>query len=443
MPRILLLPKHMNMQNINNKNKPETSSNVVSDSSLAYKRMKSIATGLFIIMTAIYVISKFVEIKFHWVSYIRAFSEAAMVGALADWFAVTALFRHPMGIPIPHTAIIPNSKDRIGEGLGSFISRNFLQPEQVKKRLEPIDLAQYFANWVLEPNRARQIANGIASTIPRIMALLKDGPIYNWLESTITDKLRNLDVASLLADAIGILTSNNRHRPIVDLIIFHADLAINNYEPEFREKVSNNTNWLPKLFSVDDTAADSLLASIRETLREAAHDPNHKLRNAIDDAIKHFQQNLRSDPNLRDNLKNWIIDFSEHPVVTNYIKGIWADLKRDMSLPDAVRHENIVNALENSLSDVANSLLKDNELRLSINARFKQWAVELSAAQGENVGKMVADTIKSWDATTTVNQIENAVGRDLQYIRINGTVIGGIVGLFIHIISQIIFKHLG
>ena len=124
------------MQNINDKNNPETSSNVVSDSSLAYKRMKSIATGLFIIMTAIYVISKFVEIKFHWVSYIRAFSEAAMVGALADWFAVTALFRHPMGIPIPHTAIIPNSKDRIGEGLGSFISRNFLQPEQVKKRLE-------------------------------------------------------------------------------------------------------------------------------------------------------------------------------------------------------------------------------------------------------------------------------------------------------------------
>lgn len=403
----------------------------------AFNRMKNIATTLFVIMVVIYILSKIFEPKFPFLVFFRAFSEAAMVGALADWFAVTALFRHPLGLPIPHTAIIPRSKDRIGEGLGSFISRNFLQPEQVKSRLENIDLSSAVANWINEPNRAQKVAAGISSALPRIMSLVKDGPINDWIQRSITNKIKNLDVATLLADSIAILTNNNRHKPIVDMIIFHTDLAMHKYEPEFRKKVTSKTGWLPKLFSVDSTASDSLLSAIKDTLNEAAQDPNHELRKYIDEALRHFEHNLRFDPNLREQISNWVKEMAEHPTVKNYVASIWIDIKQSFTNPNSDNYSQIALAIENGLKDFSSALLQNDELRTSINHRLKQWALELADTQGQSVGNMVADTIKGWDATTVVTQIETAVGRDLQYIRINGTVIGGLIGLIIYIISSL------
>lgn len=424
----------LSMPNRNNGNQ----NNIDNDALEAFIRMRRFATTLFFIMVALYIITKIFEQKFHFLSYFRAFGEAAMVGALADWFAVTALFRRPMGLPIPHTAIIPRSKDRIGIGLGRFISRNFLQPQQVEQRLENVDLAGGFANWLNKDERAHKLASGLAAALPRLTGLLKDGPIANWLKETIINRLQQTDIATLFADGLALLTREKRHKPIVDLIIFHADLYLNSQESEFRKKVTSNTEWLPKLLSIDAKAADALLNSMHQTLSEASKDPNHSIRAKIDDALQHLEHNLRFDPELRSELSAWIIDLSRHKVISDYIGKIWEDIKQSFSAPSPDGNEKLINAISGFLEEIASAIIRNDELRESLNTKLKQWAIELSANQGEAVGDMVADTIKGWDASTVVSQIENAVGRDLQYIRINGTLIGGLVGLFIHTLSQIL-----
>lgn len=409
------------------------------EAKMALQKMKNLATGLFIVMAIVFIIAKIFEKQFHWVSYVRAFGEAAMVGALADWFAVTALFRHPLGLPIPHTAIIPKSKDRIGIGLGNFISRNFLRPEQVSRRLENIDLSKTIIDFLMNEEKKIKLSQSIASTIPRIFALLKDGPIMEWLENLAKEKFKNTDLANILANGLSLLIKNKRHIPIIDLIIFHADLALSKYEPKFRENVTKNTNWLPKLFSVDETAANSLLLSLRQSLEEAAKDKNHSLRNSIDEALIHFENNLRNDNELRQQIKSWQNEFSQNETISNFIRNIWSQIKQGLTNNYDSQKDNITNALTRGFGEIANALQDNIELSNSVNNKLKEWAVEIAAAQGDSVGKMVADTIKGWDVATVVTQIETAVGKDLQYIRINGTVIGGLVGLLIHIFSDLVF----
>ena len=415
--------------------------NANDEAQIAFIRMRRLATALFFLMFVVYLCTRLFEENFYPLTYVRAFSEAAMVGALADWFAVTALFRRPMGLPIPHTAIIPRSKDRIGQGLGRFISRNFLQPEQVERRLDGVDIAGGFAKWVNDGDRATRLAKGIATAVPRLLSILKDGPIADWLQKTIINKAKNADIGTLLADGIALLTRHKRHKPIVDLIIFHADLAVHSSEIDFRRKVTENTDWLPKLLAIDSAASDALLDSIKETLKEAASNPNHSLRARIDEALSHLEHNLRFDPDLREQLRKWINEMAEHEAVSKFVAAVWGDIKAELSENNEVRQEKLVGALGDGLSEIGEVMTRDNDLKESINSRLKQWAIELSSSQGEAVGSMVAETIKGWDASTVVNQIENAVGRDLQYIRINGTLIGGLVGLLIHTISQLILQN--
>jgi uncharacterized membrane-anchored protein YjiN (DUF445 family) len=409
------------------------------DPLLAFKRMKRIATGLFVAMTLVFVTAKFFEAHSPIIPFVRAFAEAAMVGALADWFAVTALFRRPLGLPIPHTAIVPRSKDRIGAGLGRFISRNFLQGEQVERRLRDMDLAGSCANWLSEGDRATRIARSIAAAVPRVLGFLNDGKISAWLQNALVERIRSADITVLMAEGLEILIRSGRHKPIVDLIIFHADLTIHAQEQEFRSRVTNKMDWLPKLFSVDAAASDALLTAIKDTLKDAAKDPNHRIRARIDDALAHLVHDLRHDPNLRDQLQNWVREIADHPLVRTYVSQIWSDLKTTMRTQAPSETDRLTHAIAAGLDDLARAILRDDDLRQSLNTRLKGWAVELADSQGESVGTMVADTIKGWDAQTVVNQIEAAVGRDLQYIRISGTVIGGLAGLVIYVVSEFVF----
>jgi uncharacterized membrane-anchored protein YjiN (DUF445 family) len=404
----------------------------LNDQVAAFHRMRAIATGLLALMACVFVVAKLNEDKHLAIEFVRA-----MVGALADWFAVTALFRHPLGLPIPHTAIVPRSKDRIGSGLGRFLSRNFLQPDQVARRLERVDLTGTLADWLADQDRARRVASAIASAVPRLLAVVNDGRITGWLQSLVADRIRRADIATLLADGIELLTRNQRHKPIVDLILFHADLAVHSQEGEFRRRVSDRTDWLPKLLSIDQAASDALLEAIKDTVKAAASDPDHSLRLRIDDALAHFVRDLRLNPNLRDQLTNWVREMAGHPAVGRYLSQVWTDVKGGLNNPDQQDREKMVSAIASALVDASAALRRDEDLRETLNNRLRVWAVELADTQGHAVADLVADTIRNWDAKTVVTQIENAVGRDLQYIRINGTVIGGLVGVIIHAIVHL------
>jgi uncharacterized membrane-anchored protein YjiN (DUF445 family) len=409
------------------------------DARAAFHRMRAIATGLFLLMAVLFVIAKVFEDVHPAIPFLRAFAEAAMVGALADWFAVTALFRRPLGLPIPHTAIVPRSKDRIGQGLGRFIARNFLQPEQVERRVADLDLAGGFARWIGEKDRARRLAVTLTTAVPRVLALMSDDRISSWLERTVSERLARTDVATLLSEGIELLTRDGRHRPVVDLIIFHAGVAVQSQEGEFRARVSARTDWLPKLLKVDEAASNALLEAIKDTLKEAAYDPAHPLRERVNDAIAHFASDLKGDLKLRGELSAWMREMASHPSVRRYVARIWSDVKTAIADPSPEGRERIADALGRGLEDMAAALLRDEELRASLNVRLKTWAVELAGARGAAVGDLVAETIRGWDARTVVDQIETAVGRDLQYIRINGTVIGGLIGLVIHTVSIFVF----
>ena len=409
------------------------------DQLAAFQRMRMIATALVVLMGVTFGVSKAYEDTHLAVEFIRAFSEAALVGALADWFAVTALFRRPLGLPIPHTAIVPRSKDRIGNGLGNFLRRNFLQPEQVAKRLEPHDLTGIVSDWLSNKDRASRIAKAISAAVPRLVGILNDDRISGWLQTTLANRIKATDIPTLLADGIDLLTRNNRHKPIVDLILFHADLAVHSQEEEFRTRVSDQTNWLPKLFQVDSAASDALLGAIKETLKEAAKDPDHRFRQRIDDALAHFAHDLRFNPNLRDQLTNWVAEMTNHPAVGTFVNEVWNDLKASLSNPQSENPDRLSGMLASGLERLADALKNDADLRNSLNARLKAWAVELSEHQGNAIVQMVSETIQGWDAKTVVNQLETAVGRDLQYIRINGTVIGGLVGVVLHVIVLVAY----
>lgn len=409
------------------------------DARAALNRMRAIATGLFVLMAVTFVLAKVYQDFHPAIPFIRAFAEAAMVGALADWFAVTALFRHPLGIPIPHTAIVPRSKDRIGQGLGRFIARNFLQPDQVDRRLKEVDLAGGFARWVSEGERSKRLAQGLATALPRILGLLNDGKISAWLETAVAEKLSRTDVATLLSDGLDVLTREGRHRSVVDLIISHADIAVATNQDEFKARVSQRTDWLPKLFAVDAAASKALIDAIRDTLAAAATDTNHPLRSRVDDALLALARDLKEREELREAINGWVRKMGNHETMRRYVSSIWAELKGGLTEPGGEGQTRMVEALAGGLKDLAAALQRDPELRDTLNQRLKGWSVELAAARGAAVGDLVAETIRSWDARTVVDQIETAVGRDLQYIRINGTLIGGLIGLVIHTVSVAVF----
>jgi uncharacterized membrane-anchored protein YjiN (DUF445 family) len=403
---------------------------------LSLHAMRTIATGLLVFMAAVFVIAKANEHLHPAIGYIRAFAEASMVGALADWFAVTALFRRPLGLPIPHTAIIPRSKDRIGEGLGTFIAENFLHPDVIARRIDGVDLAGAAARWLGEPERLRMVGNALADAAPRLLELVDDDRVEKWLQDFAVSRLQAMDVSSALASGIAILTADGRHQEVVDMLLRHADEALIDEEPLLRQKVSANTGWMSKLFSADDKAADAMIAAVRDTIAEAAANPDHAVRRRFNGAVTELIYDLKLSPTLRDKVEEAAHKALEHPSVRAYVAEVWRDMKDSLAASDGTSKQALAARISEALGDLTAGLLKEHELRAALNERLSAWVITLADTRGADVGRIVADTVKSWDARTVVSQIENAVGRDLQYIRINGTLIGGLVGLSLHALTE-------
>jgi uncharacterized membrane-anchored protein YjiN (DUF445 family) len=401
--------------------------------------MRLRATGLLLVMAAVFVVAKLYEDVHPAIPFVRAFAEAAMVGGLADWFAVTALFRRPLGLPIPHTAIIPRSKDRIGEGLAGFLRDNFLQREQVAARLAGADLVGDAARWLDEPARGAAIARAIADAAPRIVGLLNDERVSAWAREAVTDRIRRMDMPSLLADLLDVLTANGRHQGVVDLAITHADRLLAQEEPELRRRVTERTGWFSRLFDADQKAADAMVGALRDTIREAALNPDHVLRRRVDEAAAEMIVALRYNPATRAEVTAWVNGVLDQPVIQTYFGGLWGEVKAWLKADGARIREELALRLEHGLEDLVDGVMQDAALRESLNRHLRTAAEDLAAARGPDVARLVSDTVRAWDARTVVEQIEAGVGRDLQYIRISGTLVGGLVGLVIHTVSTVFF----
>ncbi len=409
--------------------------------SLAFMRL--LATGLLVLMVLIFLIARAHEAgnpENLWVGYVRAFAEAATVGALADWFAVTALFRHPLGLPIPHTAIIPKSKDRIGEGLGHFLERNFLAPELVEARLKQTDLLGAAAKWASGPGRAALIAKGAAELLPRALDMVDDSPVEAALKNFIGARLKSADMATWLAGTLEFMTAGGRHRGLLDHLIKAADALLSESEMDIRARIRANSGFFARLFSLDRQASDAIVSAARGAISEMANDPESELRARLDNALARLASDLRLSPDLRaevEGLKNRLLD---HPDVQAFAGALWRAVKGDLqegaqNLADG----GIATTIENAVLGFARKIQEDDDLRAALNERLRDWILRLANDRGGDVSRFVSDTIKSWDARTIMARIEAGVGADLQYIRISGTLIGGLVGVILHLVEQVWF----
>lgn len=396
--------------------------------------MRRVATGLLIAVSILYVIAHLMERTHPWAAFVRAFAEAAMVGALADWFAVTALFRHPLGIPIPHTAVIPRSKDRIGEGLGRFVEENFLAPQIVAEKIRSTDLAGSLARWMTTPDNSGMAAAGVMRALSVVAHSLTDEDLARLIRKHLLTPVERRELAPLFGKMLAVLMTEQGHKPVVAALLRRSADWIREYEPQLRDAVRDRTSWLWRRFSMDQRIADSMLSALDETFRTAADDPNHTLRLRIDEALDRLCQQLMLSPQFLAEGERFKKQLFEHAAFDDYLRRTARDFL-DRLTSSATDGSAASASVARWLHDTAQTVLTDESLRAELNSMARSTLIRLFELQRMQVAHLIADTVKQWDADTLASRMENAIGPDLQYIRVNGTLIGGLVGLVIHIVT--------
>ncbi len=401
------------------------------------QRMKRVATLMLVAVAVVFVAARYYEAQFPWLGYVRAFAEAAMVGGIADWFAVTALFKHPMGIPIPHTAIVPARKDRIGTALGNFVQRNFLTRDVVAVKLHAMKLGERAAAWLTTPEHSRSLAQGVARGLSGATAVLKDEDVQALVDRGIVSRLRSMQAAPLAARVFDTLTAGGRHQTLLDDALRLAARFLQENEEVIRERIKAESPWwVPG--AVESKLGDKIVSGVEKTLVAVAADPDHPLRVRYDEAVDRFVLSLRSNPEMIAKAEQIKLDVLNHPSVAEFSRSVWSEAKDRLTgyaerlASDA---ESEPDQIEQWLTGLGQTVLEDAALAAKVNG----WVVELvtyAVEQArEEVAKLIASTVAAWDANATSRKIELQIGRDLQFIRINGTLVGGLVGLLIHAIS--------
>lgn len=399
----------------------------------AARRLRAVATGLLLAMGLLFLASTWamqaVHPGFIWV---QSFAEAAVVGGLADWFAVTALFRHPMGLPIPHTAIIPRSKDRIGEALATFLKDNFLTPMNVARRLEGFDAAQSLANMLERPASGGRIRQGVQRLIGQLADTPAAAAVMRRVQEGAMGRLRDAEVSPLLGRMLAAMIADGKHRPVVDSLIDWAGRALDSQEGLIRAMVEERTAWLLRLVNIDSRIANELVNGLRGLLADLAVNPDHPLRIRADEALENLAFDLQFLPETKAKVERAKRELMANPAVGQWVEGMWEKLKQQAkNLPASA-------GLGEIGEHVARALREEKALATAVNQLARRAIVGVVADHGDKIVSLVSETVKGWDASTVTEKMETAVMRDLQYIRLNGTLIGGSIGLALHAVLVLI-----
>jgi uncharacterized membrane-anchored protein YjiN (DUF445 family) len=397
-------------------------------------RMKRRATGLLVLMGVVFIGTSILEPQYPWLGYIRATAEASMVGGIADWFAISALFRYPLGIPIPHTAIIPSRKDRIGRSLGNFVQNNFLSPEVLTAKLRAAQISRRAAEWLSEPEHARRAAQHLASILRSAGNVIRDEDVHALLDRTVIEPLRQIPIAPVLAKGLALLTVDDRHQQLLDRVIQGLSRLVAENENLIRERVREESPWwVPEM--VDDRIHRKVVGGIERTLYEVGTDPDHQLRHQFDELLSDWMVQLQESPEViarAEAIKHQVLD----PETSGRLAAsLWEELKELLgrqSLPD----DDAPGAVARGLAALATAALDDEALLEKIDGWMIGAVLRVVEQHRHEVGHLIAHTVSAWDPTETSRRIELLVGRDLQFIRINGTLVGGLVGLLLYTMTH-------
>jgi uncharacterized membrane-anchored protein YjiN (DUF445 family) len=395
--------------------------------------MRRIASGLLLLMAAVFVVARLLHGRHPAIGFVGAFAEAAMVGAIADWFAVTALFRHPLGIPIPHTAIIPNNKERIGENLGNFLEHNFMSYEVVHGELARIDFAGSAASWLQQPANARAVALQLTSAVPALMRMVDDKDAGQFLQQALAGALKNVKLAPLLSQVLAVLVAGRQHHVLLEKILGIVAGALEQQRPAIRQKVHEHSpGWMPK--AIDEKFYERLMRGVQELLADMQQEDSAwrvRFQAATDELILNLATSPEYEAKLRDLLDNSL----GHPLFRGYAGEVW-DATRQRLLADTGASDSRIAAhIELAVQGLSAALGRNQAVQDKLNEWLRTFAAETIVAKRELIVDLVRRVIRSWDAATLAHKFELHVGRDLQYIRINGTIVGGLVGLALHAVG--------
>jgi uncharacterized membrane-anchored protein YjiN (DUF445 family) len=404
--------------------------------------MRLMASALLVLMAGLFALARYMSVRQTVWGYVAAFAEAAMVGGLADWFAVTALFRRPLGLPIPHTAIIPVNKDRIADSMAGFLRANFLTPQVVARRLYRLDVARLLGDYLANPTRAPgRIGDSLTSLVAELLETLDPDKVGRPAKALLKGQIERIELAPLIGQVLAGMMADGRHMPVIDSVLRRAGALLEANEGALRAAVHDRANTLMRWTRLDDRLANGLIDALYALIAESLVDPAHPLRQKIDETLNRLAHDLVHDPVLGQRVARMKADVLTNPAFVAWLDGLWERSRIGLIqlLRGAGGSAGALNGdLGNSFAGFGRALGEDPAMRAMVNRFARRSLTGLASRHGDDIVRIVSETVRRWDARTVTARIESAVGRDLQFIRINGTLVGGLVGLALHALERFV-----
>ncbi len=407
------------------------------------RQMRRTATGLLVVMAGLFFVARTFRDAHPVVGYVVAFTEAAMVGGMADWFAVTALFRHPLGIPIPHTAIIPVNKDRIADTMAGFLQDNFLTVPVISRRIQAMNVAQALGTFLSDPREVAakdgtRLRAGVANLIGDVLESLDPEKLGGLAKGALRTQLEKLDVAPLLGQLLGAAIADKRHMPLFEDFVRWSGGVLEDNEPMIRTMIHERANAIVRWTKLDETLANAILDGLYKLLAETVVIPDHPVRLKVEKGLEDLAHNLVHDPATQAKVANLKREVLANPAFARWLDGMWERGRAALLRATRDPHSALSGKFGESLAELGGALQRDERLQHLVNRFARRTVVGTATRYGDQIVRLVSETVRRWDARTVTDRIEGAVGRDLQFIRINGTLVGGLVGVLIHLIDSLL-----
>ncbi|HKP30734.1 MAG TPA: DUF445 domain-containing protein [Gemmatimonadales bacterium] len=399
--------------------------------------MRRWATGLLVFAAFLFLVTHLYESTHPWIGFVRAAAEASLVGGLADWFAVTAIFRHPLGIPIPHTAIVPSQKDRIGRTLGNFLKNHFLTRDIIAAEVRRLGLSERAAHWLRDPENSRKLAGQLAGGLARAIQALPEKEVRALIQRNALERVQKTSVAPIMANLLSVVTTENRHYELLDEVLDMISRAVTEHRDAIKGRLKKESPWwIPS--PVDQAISKQLLAALEGSVSDVRDNPFHPIRRRFDQAVAQFIERLRTSPEVAaraDALKD---QFLNSAVIEEFVAGLWESIKSSAAryADDPEHHQ--PDTLATGITSAGDSLLANADLRAELDAFLTDQIANAAEKHRDQIADLVARTVAAWDPEVAARRLELAVGSDLQFIRINGTLVGGLVGLLLHALKTLL-----
>ncbi|WP_027380491.1 DUF445 domain-containing protein [Chryseobacterium daeguense] len=401
------------------------------------KKYKAFATGLFLLMAVIFVITTILQKSHdtHWLGYVRAFSEAAMVGALADWFAVTALFRHPLGLPIPHTNLIENSKQSLGDNLGSFVVNNFLSPQNIRPYIQKLKISNFVGEWLGKEKNQEILIKNLSDIILDILSKLDDSEVSHFISKKVTEMTDNIKLNAILGNGINYLLDKNDHQKIITNLSAQIKNYILENDEMIKDRVKKGSYTFIPAF-VDNKIADKISTGLSDFFREVEEDPDHEIRGLVTRKIYEFSNELKQDPKWENEFKTIKKDLLKNEKLNEYSNDIWISIKNTLKNELQEDESSLKKYVSKNLNEFSQNLKTDENLQNKIDHWVRVTAYKYILKNTHQFGSLISSTVGNWQGKELSEKLELEVGKDLQFIRVNGTLVGGLVGLIIYTIAH-------